>query len=338
VMNEDALGAKAASSLLETHSREALGVRRFLPGVLSLAVIVALFLVSVLWYGEPTQAGRGVIPTINPFAAELVPVAVRDLPIQAIAGSPELQLPRIEQERSAREVAVQRRAASISPADENLVRRRDAIVRRLVELEARIESFKRGTVDTWGDAGKAPGEAIPRLQRELDSVRLELDTATRRFSVWLGRKRRAESSNAVDLATEVAVASPLVREKKELFEKASWEYLNKVEEWRYNPNADLSREVASLASIRNQRMQDLVGVVRRAIDEEVGTSERQVSDLSWKRDDIQARIAAVERDASFIEALRNGNDAVRKQMRDELEHEREILSSELQAIERVLGH
>ena len=308
------------------------------------ARIPVLTLIALIVFCLAYAVGRyqGVTPvavgpsTANPFASRLAElsttrgVVLPDLRDEALLG------PSPATNADARIAPTEAPRSEPVAEQENLAKRRDVLLSQIADIDERIAAFGKPISGRWAGILETSGGDLTNLKRSLDLARAELDTATRKLSVWVGRKRRLESVNPIDIASEVAAVAPAVREKKELFEKASWDYLNRVEEWRYNPTEELSRDVANLAAIRSRRLQELTELVRSAIDEEVDRSQQQVSELSWKRDGFQTQIDALNRDIYFVKVLMSDSPAARTQKKIELERERDILSSELQAIERVL--
>ncbi len=302
--------------------------------LIALIVFCLAYAVGRYQGGGPTSASPS---AANPFASRLAEVSAArgvvfpDLRSESLVGP----LASAETAPSVAGRPEGERPSAVAE-QENLAKRRDVLLSQIADIDERIAAFGKPLSGRWAGVLESSAVDLANLKRALDAARAELDTATRKLSVWVGRKRRLENVNPIDIASEVAAVSPAVREKKELFEKASWDYLNRVEEWRYNPTEELSRDVANLAAIRSRRLQELTDLVRQAIDEEVDHSQQQVSELSWKRDGSQSQIDALNRDIYFVKVLMSDSPTARAQKKAELERERDILSSELQAIERVL--
>ena len=228
------------------------------------------------------------------------------------------------------------RILSVSERDV-LGKRRDALNSRLIVLNQRIEALSQPLSGRLADTLKTSSDEISTLENDLKGLRAELETATRKLAVWLGRRKRLEGSDPVDMALEVAVSSPSVREKKEDFERASWAYLKEVEVWRYSPGDEsLGRKVAQLARTRNQRIKELAEEVRRAIDSAVEEADHQIAELTVKRDQVQSRLEPLYRDIQFVKVLTTGSSQQKLEKRDELVHERESLQVELEELGRMI--
>lgn len=218
-----------------------------------------------------------------------------------------------------------------------LGKRRETLAARLTTLSERVDALSQPLSGKLADTLKASSDEIASLENELKGLRAELETATRKLAVWLGRRKRLEGSDPVDMALEVAVSSPSVREKKEDFERASWAYLKEVEVWRYSPGDEsLGRRVAQLARSRNQRIKELADEVRRAIDTAVEEADHQIAELTVKRDQVQGRLEPLYKDIQFVKVLTTGTSQQKIEKRDELIHERDSLQVELEELNRML--
>lgn len=231
-----------------------------------------------------------------------------------------------------------KRRTVTSSEREVLVKRQTAISERISLLSERIETLSQPLSGRLADTLKVSSDEISVLEGELRGLRAELETATRKLAVWLGRRKRLEGADPVDMALEVAVSSPSVREKKEDFERASWAYLKEVEVWRYSPGDDsLGRRVAQLARSRNQRIKELAEEVRRAIDAAVEEADHQIAELTVRRDQVQGKLEPLYKDIQFVKVLTTGTSQQKIEKRDELVHERDSLQVELEEITRMLS-
>lgn len=226
----------------------------------------------------------------------------------------------------------------LSAEEVRRIGRRKATLRaQITLLRERIESFDR---PVSGDAGRILAEASRRadeLRGELERVRGEIDVATRKLSVWFGRRKRLQSTDFVNLASEVAVVSNVVREKKESFERATWAYLKEVEVLRYNPSdAEQNRKVNELAFARKERMKELAEELRRAIDSEVSDADRRISELTLRRDALESELEESQRDIEYARVLTAGDTNARQRKKRELTREREVAIAELDELTNLL--
>jgi serine/threonine protein phosphatase PrpC len=177
-----------------------------------------------------------------------------------------------------------------------------------------------------------------RLRADLTGSTEDLETATRKLAVFIGRRQRLQVSDSVDLASEVSISSESVREKKEEFERATWAYLKEVEVWRFDPsNQSLTKSVSRLGRIREQRRRELSAEVQRAIEDNIAHAEQEIAQLTGKRDGIQTKLYTLEKDRVFFKAIIAGDARLLREKKTELEHDREVTASELEEVERMLN-
>lgn len=228
--------------------------------------------------------------------------------------------------------------SGIAPEEmSRLVRRRAALLQVVAELNDKIGAFERPISSRLMDALKSAREHREALQVDQDELRSQIDVATRKLAVWYGRRKRLQSTDAINLANEVAVASSAVKEKKEVFELATWSYLKEAEVLRYNPSdAAQDKKVAELAKARKDRQYELAEEIRRAIDKEVGESDKSIAELTFKRDKILAEIESIRREEEYIRILMGSDPRAKDTKRQELARERDLAQAELNELARLL--
>lgn len=229
-------------------------------------------------------------------------------------------------------------AGSISSDDLSRVARRKAILRELLsELEAKIGAFERPLSARFVDQLKESRTQRETLDAKEDELRAQIDVATRRLAVWYGRRKRLQTTDPINLATEVAVAAPTVKDKKEVFELATWSYLKEAEVLRYNPSDTAQeRKVFDLARVRKDRQRELGEEVRKAIDKEVSDSDRAIAELTLQRDRLLVEIENLRRNEEYVRILM-GSDARAKDLkRKELVRERDVAAAELDELNHIL--
>ena len=207
----------------------------------------------------------------------------------------------------------------------------------LASYDRKIAAFDQPLSGTLMAELSASESSIAQKRKDFEKTSVELDQASRRLSVWYGRGQRIAQADPVDIASEVAVVSESVKQKKELFERATWAYLQEVESWRFNPSDQkLSKSVAKLGRAREQRRRELESEVRRVIDENKNLSEREIAAVTEKRDKIQVEIDALVSEVEFIKAL-TSNDPLRRQaMLEHLKSEQALAKEELGDLEKLL--
>jgi protein phosphatase len=215
-------------------------------------------------------------------------------------------------------------------------KRKQSLRDLLADLEEKIGAFEKPLNARVVDQLREARQKREQFESEEDELRSQIDVATRRLAVWYGRRKRLQTSDPINLATEVAVASPTVKEKKEVFELATWSYLKEAEVLRYNP-ADSAQEkkVFDLAKVRKDRQRELGDEVRRAIDNEVSDSDRAIAELTLNRDKLLVEIENIRRNEDYAKVLM-GSDAKAKELkRKELAREHDVAAAELEELNHM---
>jgi len=225
-----------------------------------------------------------------------------------------------------------------APAYDELVRRRDRLASRVQELERQLNSFDQPISSEVGSILQEARSTRSQLEEALRETRSEIDVATRRLAVWFGRRKRLQSTDPVNLAGEVSVASEVVREQKSSFERATWEYLQEAESLRYNPtDMTLRQRVAELTEVRKQRMNELGDGVREAIKEEIANADYEITELSLRRDRIEADMRELQNQLEYVRILMHGDDEAKAELQRQLTAELEVSKSELGELEDLLA-
>jgi len=221
---------------------------------------------------------------------------------------------------------------------ERVTARHQTLKRTVADLDAKIQSFNKPISGSLGETIVSTRKAIETIEGELEQVRADLDLATRRLAVWYGRRKRLQEADPINLASEVAVAAPDVRKSKDAFEQATWAYLKEAEVLRYTPGDKTQGEkVALLARERSEKMNALGQTVRGAIEREVGLADRQISELTIKRDEKDSELIVLRRELEYVKVLTGADASARASKRSELEREREVAAAELAGLDSVLA-
>lgn len=207
----------------------------------------------------------------------------------------------------------------------------------LNDLDLKLKAFSGPLTGELSERlAKAESERNTRRDEEL-KLGLEHEQATRKFSVWFGRKQRLQKTEPIEMAAEIAVSSESVKDKKELFERATWTYLKEVEVWQYNPNdEELTQNVSRLGRIREQRHRELTAEIRKAVDENIALSEKEIADLTAKRDATRGRIEALGKEIEFVKIVTGSNPEAKTHAQAALQEDRAHLVSELEELKKLV--
>jgi protein phosphatase len=206
----------------------------------------------------------------------------------------------------------------------------DHFIERLKTLRLRIRAFDEplsGRLSTLLTESEA---RLNDLNAELDDLRSNIDIATRRLAVWFGRRKRLQRMAPINLAAEVSVSSEEVRKQKDEFDRVTWELLKAEEERRYDPNNEtLKARSADLSLQRKLHMNRLGVAIERAIDAVLTETDREITELSARRDSLERTRDRLVDDRSFARILLRGTQEEKDTLRAQYEKELEFIESDL---------
>ncbi len=215
-------------------------------------------------------------------------------------------------------------------------RRQKTLSSRLRQVDEKIAALDAPLSGQIGQLLNEASKQLEILDSRVTEVRAEIDSSARKLAVWTGRRKRLETSEPINMVSEVSVSSEDVRKKKEAFEAATWQYLKEAERLEYSPNdPTLSNSVADFVRQRNQRMEELFASLRTAIDSGVLESQQRISDLSVEKDRLEAEIRSLQDTISFSRLLASSDRTTRTVKRAELVRERELILAELNELNRL---
>lgn len=207
----------------------------------------------------------------------------------------------------------------------------------LTGIDEKLEAFEKPLSGRLAQILKEASREREIMRGKLEEAKVQIDITARKLSVWYGRQKRLQSTDPLNLATEVSVSSPVVREKKEIFERATWAYLQEAEVLRYNPaNAAQEDKVRGLLKTRKQRMAELTDAVREAVESEVRASDRRIAELTVERDQIEVRLEALEKEIEYAQVIMGNDTRARERIKEELTRKRRVIASELEELDQLL--
>ncbi len=229
-------------------------------------------------------------------------------------------------------------SGSLSQHDLDNVKSRKVEVRDFLNsIEQKLEAIDRPISGRMGELLQATTRERESYKSKINDIQIEMDGAARKLAVWYGRQKRLQTTDPINLASEVSVSSEAVKEKKEIFERATWAYLQENEIWRYNPTDNKQDEkVKELLKVRKQRMIDLAAEVKDAIEREVKSADQRIAELTLDRDQLQSKINALDQDVQYIQVIMGGDVRAKDRVRKELIHKQELAREELNELGKVL--
>lgn len=228
--------------------------------------------------------------------------------------------------------------ASLSSADlANISERKKTLVNLIDICEKKLAAFDRPVSGDYAETLTQTEQREQKIRAELNRVRTDMDYATRRLSVWYGRRQRLQSMDEVQLAREVAVASEVVRVAQREFEEVTWAYLKAYENLRYDPlNEKQKQEVRRLLRKRNDLQDDLRQKIRNAIDVEISNSDHIISELTLERDRLEEQLVVTQRKREFVSVLLSRDQPAQERLRREIEEERRLYQTELTELDELV--
>jgi serine/threonine protein phosphatase PrpC len=163
--------------------------------------------------------------------------------------------------------------------------------------------------------------------RELKEIEAQIDIASRKLSLWFGRKKKAESEGPElfqpggDME-RVGTISERVKRRAAEWTEATYRLQAKQDEFELYPsNDDLRREVERLSEARSQLQNKLREEVVAAVDGVLADTYRQLEDLKARRDIVAAQAGNAQEEVEFLQTVANPDDDARASLRKRLEGE-----------------
>ncbi len=220
---------------------------------------------------------------------------------------------------------------------EDIVHRRDELTGVLNSIDQKLTFFNEPSGASFGDKLKTALKERQDLRAKMEQVQIEIDSTSRKLAVWYGRQKRLQTSDPVDLAAEVSVTSPAVREKKEIFERATWAYLQELEVLKYNPtDAAQEQKVKNLLKVRKERLAELASEVKEGIEKEARATDHSIAKLTLERDSLKDKLSVLEQEISHLQILTGNDNQAKLKVREELVKKKEVISAELQELNELL--
>jgi protein phosphatase len=290
-----------------------------------------------------TKKNRPIIKTvlINPLATELALTKLEDYDHQA----PEMQSGVFDQRRIEDSVVGLDLPANLGGFDASLsksqmqgvLERKKTVEDSLVTLTSYLNSLQSlNRKKLANDQARLEAQIIT-AENKAERLTKEAATASKNLTLWISRQKKLESSDPVDMASEVAFSSTTVKEKKELFEKATWAYLREVEVWRFNAgDKALAQRVSQLGKGREQRRIELANAIKQAVTTGKTKSENDISSISSQLNQAEANLEAIKSELEFIRKVLAGDDRALAAFKEELKRRLELAQSELSELEKLI--
>jgi len=308
-------------------------------GYIFVGLIIGFSLSEVAGYlrGENKELVK--TPLANPLATQLAQIPFADYSFD----KPELQTAFFVHERISDQDGETSNYGALDGSSgitrsqmEGIIERRRTLEDTVVTLSSylnSLESFNRQKLSN--DQAKISAQVVTT---ESAATRLtkQLADASKNLASWLERQKKLNSSDPVDMASEVAFSSVVVKERKELFEKATWAYLREVEVWRFNPNdQELAQQVSQLGKAREQRRLELAEAIKTAVAKGKASSESELAKLSAELEKVEKKLADQKSESEFIKKVLAGDSKALAGYKDDIRRRLDLAQTELSELERI---
>lgn len=227
----------------------------------------------------------------------------------------------------------------LGPSERVAVQKRKQDLLQMVGIVSRkLGNFDKPLSGELAELLKSTTHSAEDTRTKLDQVKTDIDLATRRLGTWYDRRRRLETTDAINLASEVGSVVPVVRQRKEEFERATWDYLKEVEAFHYTPGNAREREakLAELVKARSDKMKNLSFEVRAAIDRAIADIDNTIADLTLQRSRLETSLETSRNDLEYVRTITGADDTKKQRLRYELQRQLDAAQLELEELKKIL--
>ena len=204
---------------------------------------------------------------------------------------------------------------------------RSALQSAAAKIETHLKTLAAPPSATSDETLKQAQAALAAQNQELSQIETQIDAASRKLSLWFGRKKKAEESqqDIFVLSGEVervGAVSERVKRKAAEWTEANYRLQAKQDEFELYPNNDgLRREVEALKRTLGQIQEDLRDEIVRAIDGVLADTYRQLEELKARRDILAAQVSTAQEEVEFLQTVASPDIGAREALRQKLERE-----------------
>lgn len=214
----------------------------------------------------------------------------------------------------------------------SLGRERPGANRKLLEalaekLEAQLVAVSSMSAEEATSNLKDASARLDDLQGQIGRIEMQIDAASRKLSLWFGRKKRLEADEqdvfqpANDLE-RVGAASPAVKSKIAECTEASYLLQAKQDEYELYPsNEGLRAEVRRLEDNRERLLGELRSEVDKAVDVVLADTNKQLEDLKMQRDLTASQLERARDERDLLTVLSSPDPAEREAFKRRVERE-----------------
>jgi serine/threonine protein phosphatase PrpC len=226
----------------------------------------------------------------------------------------------------------------IGPAEKaSVIKRRRDLEISLRDINVRLELLDAEKSSDVQDLQRNSARKAEELSGKIEQLKTDIEVSIRQLATWYDRKRRLETSDKVNMASELASTIPSIKTKKEEFEKITWDYLKEVEALRYNQADPLRDQVlADLAKKRADKMHELSDEVRRAIEKALESADDTVAELTLQRSALEKELDNVRQELDFARTIMTNDSIKIDSTKQTLITRKNAATTELNELQRLL--
>ena len=194
----------------------------------------------------------------------------------------------------------------------------------IAKTEAKLAALESTSVADAARQLEDASEKLKGAQEQIDDIETQIDAASRKLSLWFGRKKRLETSEqdvfkpANDLE-RVGAASTAVKKKIAECTEASYMLQAKQDEYELYPsNERLRDEVKQLELSRERLLEELRREVDKAVDVVLADANRQLEDLKIRRDVMSGQLETAQERVDFLKVLSSSDPLQRESLKQRL--------------------
>jgi protein phosphatase len=195
------------------------------------------------------------------------------------------------------------------------------------KIEAQLTVLAESSTDAAAASLQRAQSQRDRYAVELKEIEGQIDIASRKLSLWFGRKKKAEAGGEElfqpggDME-RVGAVSERVKRKAAEWTEATYRLQAKQDEFELYPsNNELRTQVEKLAEDRSRLQTKLREEVVLAIDSVLADTYRQLEDLKARRDIVAAQANNAQEELEFTQTVASPDEVARATLRKRLEGE-----------------
>jgi protein phosphatase len=202
-----------------------------------------------------------------------------------------------------------------------------SVIKRIQRHLAAIEQPLQGSI--WEEAATAK-ERVRIAEVEVGRLEAEVEAAMGTLAQWRAKKNRLSDETLVSIADEIADSARAVQDRKDDFERTTFQYLKTVDAQQAEPNAPEMKERLDRAlELRNAALANLRESVTREIDGHIGVTQKRLASNLKKRDLAQVELRLAKEGLEVIHTILKGNTDERAKLKVELEENLRAARQEL---------